>query len=325
VNGETLQGFNDVLAELTRTIDPMTPRQPPVAATVALLTALAASLFAAPARMTSAAASKMTIDGHVDEWPQLEPIEETHVSAAAQNDVRNLYLMIATSDQARRRQMLTSGLAIWFDAEGGKKQRFGIRVPGMMPSFAGVGRRGGGGGGGGGMRPAPPPADPADVRSLPAIEYVEILGPGKDDRRRLELSATKAIQVARSQDDGTLTLELQVPLQKNDASEFAIGARPGGVIGLGLETPKMERPEGGPPGGPGGHPGGGMGGMGGGGGRGGGGGMGGMGGGMGGMGGGRGGHQGGPGGPDGHMERADPLKYWTTVQLATGEATQPNR
>ena len=42
---------------------------------------------------------------------------------------------------------------------------------------------------------------------------------------------------------GTLTLELQIPLQRNDASEHAIGARAGSVIGLGLETPKIERPE----------------------------------------------------------------------------------
>ena len=266
------------------------------AAATILLTAIAARPLAAPVRMNSAAASTITIDGHVDEWPQLEPLEETHVSAAAQNDGRNLYLLIATSDQARRRQLLAAGVIVWLDADGGKKRNFGIRIPGMLFSGAAGGRHG--------PHNEMPPPDLGEARQAPPLSYVEIVGPGKDDRRRLELDATRSIQAARSQTAGTLTLELQIPLQRNDASEHAIGARAGSVIGLGLETPKIERPEGPPPaaGGAGGHHGGGMGGgMGGhgGGGGGGGGGRGGMGG-MGGMGGG--GRGGGPpgGGPGDH-------------------------
>ena len=258
--------------------------------------------------MVSAAASTITIDGHVDEWPQLEPLEETHVSAAAQNDGRNLYLMIATSDQARRRQLLAAGIIVWLDGEGGKKHTFGIRLPGMLFSGPLGGRRGP-------RNEMPPPPDLGDASQVPSLSYVEIVGPGKDDRRRLELDTTRSIQAARSQTAGTLTLELQIPLQRNDASEHAIGTHPGRVIGLGLETPKIERPEepAQGPGGAGGHRGG-MGGFGGHGGGGGGhGGMGGMGG-----GGGRGGGPPGGGGYGDHVERAEPLKYWTTVQLAAG-------
>jgi hypothetical protein len=246
----------------------------------------------------------MTIDGAVDEWPQLEPLEDTHVSAAAQNDGRSLYLMIATSDQARRQQLIAAGLIVWLDAEGGKKRSFGIRIPGLLFSGMGGARRGP-------HNDMPPPAA-GEGRQLPPLTYIEIVGPGKDDRRRLELETTRAIRVARRQAEGTITIELQIPLQRNDGSEHAIGARPGSIVGLGLETPKIERPEGPPPGGhggTGGRPGGGMGGMGGG-----------RGGGGAGGGGGRGGFGGGPGGPPGggheRMERADPMKYWTTVQLA---------
>jgi hypothetical protein len=258
--------------------------------------------------LVSAAASKITVDGHVDEWPQLEPLEETHVSAAAQNDGRNLYLMIATSDQARRRQLLAAGVIVWLDAEGGKKHAFGIRIPGMLFSGPMGGRRG--------PHNEMPPPDLGDARDVSGLSYVELVGPGKDDRRRLELDATRSIQAARSQTAGTLTLELQIPLQRNDASEYAIGTRAGKVIGLGLETPKIERPEepAQGPGGAGGHRGGGGGGGGFGGHGGAGGGHGGMGG-IGGMGGGRGGPPGGGGHGD-RFEHADPLKYWTTVQLA---------
>ena len=96
--------------------------------------------------------------------------------------------------------------------------------------------------------------------------------------------------------------ELKVPLQRADGIEYAVGAKPGALIAIGLETPKWEGPSfaermGGMMGG------GGMGGggMGGGGGRGGGGG-----------GGGRGGGGGGRGG-----EPAKPMNAWALVQLAS--------
>ena len=109
---ETLRFLNDSRAESAIRIDSMRSLRFLAAATI-VLTAIAARPLAAPARMTSAAASKITIDGNVDEWPQLEPLEETHVSAAAQNDGRNLYLLIATSDQARRRQLLAASRPPW--------------------------------------------------------------------------------------------------------------------------------------------------------------------------------------------------------------------
>src|SRR4029450_11240558 len=80
---ETLRSFNDVHDEPAIRIDLMRSFRFLCAAT---LLVLAARPLAAPARLTSAAVSKITIDGLVDEWPQLDPLEDTHVSAAAQND-----------------------------------------------------------------------------------------------------------------------------------------------------------------------------------------------------------------------------------------------
>src|SRR5262245_47972512 len=304
---KTLRVFNDGRLSLAARIELMgiepdrASWRRRLAATVVCVTAFfAATTLASKSHLSSAPADKITVDGLVDEWPQLEPLEETHLSAAVQNDGRSVYLMIATSDQARRRQLMTAGLIVWFDADGGRKRAFGVRIPGVLAGFGGFGR------GGPGSRRVDPPPDTGDGRRLPPFTYVEIVGPGQDDRRRVELAAMRSLQVARSQAAGTLTIELQVPLQPNDASEYAIGARAGSLIGLGFETPKIERPEGPPPnahGGGGGRPGG----MGGHGGRGGGGGM----------GAGRGGPPPGGHGPDGQFERAAPLKYWTTVQLDT--------
>jgi len=108
-----------------------------------------------------------------------------------------------------------------------------------------------------------------------------------------------AVKVGEVQ--GYLVYELKVPLTRTADLPYAIEAKPGALIGFGLETPKMERPsrEG-------------QGGMGGFGGGGGGGGMGGRGGrGGGGMGGRRGG-----GGDRNQSEQAKPLKSWATIQLA---------
>ena len=146
---------------------------------------------------------------------------------------------------------------------------------------------------------------PAGARGL-AIEpigHLEVIGPGKDDRRRLELAFAKTVglDVASRMPEGVLIYEIRVPLSASGGQPYAVRSTPGATIGLGVETGEMPRP-----GGRGGEGGGRQGGMGGGppGGGGGGGGRGG-----GGMGGGRG------GGREG-MRELKPIKAWTIVHLS---------
>ena len=109
------------------------------------------------------------------------------------------------------------------------------------------------------------------------------------------------------QAEGVLTYELKVPLAANDAHPYAVGAKPGALVSVGLEMPKLQMPEG-------------RGREGGGGGRGpGGGGGGGMGGRIGGYGGGMGGGRGGHGGGGGYQqsEQEKPLSGWVELQLAS--------
>jgi hypothetical protein len=87
----------------------------------------------------------------------------------------------------------------------------------------------------------------------PEFTYVEILGPGKDDRRRIELSAESDIAAAGQIDNGTLFFEIKIPLGA------ATGSRPHSLtmaldrpLGLGLETPRLESPQRGQRGGQGG-------------------------------------------------------------------------
>jgi uncharacterized membrane protein YgcG len=233
---------------------------------------------AAPERLPASWATQpATVDGQSAEWAALSPLADSHVSVGVENDGQYLYLVVSTSDQARRQQLAVAGLDIWFDAAGGKKRAFGIRVPGVAPgSMARTDRR----------------DDPQRQVVLPPLAYFEILGPKDDDRRRIDRTTTRAIQIERGFDEGLLALELQVPLMTNDGAPYAIGARSGQLIGLGFETPKIERPEELPPDARGGR--GGRGGF------------------------GRGGHGGGGGrrGGGGEMQHAERLNVWTTVQLA---------
>ena len=212
------------------------------------------------------------------------------------NDDRFLYLTIMATDQLRRRQFATEGLIVWLDGSGKKQQSFGILIPGSrLP----------------GPRPPARSAPQQAVADIPApvVTYFELLGPKRDDRRRIAISADSPITVAAGSREGTLVYELRIPLARAPDRPDAIGTEPGRTIGFGLETPKVERPAG-PEGGPdsaGGRRGGGGGGA------------------RGGMGrGGFGGGRGGPGdagqGPD--RSPAKPLKVWTTMELAPLPSTR---
>jgi len=257
------------------------------------------------------------------EWTELLPFtKKSPFSLAVTNDEHFLYVALDTGTEANIVQMLRQGLIVWLDGQGKKNKRFGIKFPvGVMGGERGTGgpgREGGppsgampGGFGGGGGRsrasgrmesPSPGPMwERAEAEGQ--FKQLEILGADKQ-RRIVSVSTATPIEVGITWVDGVVFYELKVPLAKVDEL-VGIGATPGAIIGIGLETPGVadDRSRGG------------MGGMG----------SGGMGGGMGGggMGGGQmgGGGFGGPGGGRfGGMTQA--VKEWTTVALAAGPAAK---
>ena len=264
----------------------------------------------------------VTVDGSPVDWPgPLVPFNDEPVSIAAANDGESMFVVLTASERAARSQIVRRGLIVWFDSGGKDKKRFGLKFP-IGTGFSEEdfrGRRRGGGGGdgssGGGDREGAPhegspregtqrdAAPPQDASPDPP-NRLEVLGSSKDDARSFTADKAPGIEVKLGQAEGLLTYELKVPLAANDAHPYGIGAKPGAVISVGLEMPKLEMPEGrgregggraGPGGGMGGHGGGGMGGFGG-------------------MGG-RGGHSNGGG-----YERAEqpkPLSGWMAVQLAS--------
>ncbi len=276
-----------------------------VAAVIAGMTTLAAR--AERVRIDSEwRTGAIVVDGTNSEWrrPLVQIDEKTPAALAAANDGEYLYLAITASDSATRAQIMRQGLIVWFDPQGKTNKHFGIRFPVGEP----MGPMRGGPGGRRGM-PAGDRDDPAQRDPAPyePPNRLEVLGPEGDDARSLLPEYATGISVKVGQADGSLFYELKVPLAKSAELPYAIGTKPGALIGIGLETPKIERPS---------EEGGGrsMGipGMGGGGGRGGG-----MSGGRGG-GGGRGMGGGGRGGP----EPAKPMKAWGLLQLAQNRSQE---
>jgi hypothetical protein len=257
----------------------------------------------------------VVVDGKATEWPTLVSIaKDVHFSIAVRNDDRTLFIALITSDAVTALQTLNQGLVVWLDAKGGTRKAFGVHYPiGGSVGAQGEGRS---------RNVGPPDPDAVWNRATSdgRLEVAELLGPEKDEVRTLMLDASPSIRARIGHAEGMLVYELAIPLAVSPDSPEGLGALPGAIVGIGLETPERKAEAGGP-GGRAGGSGGGYGGMGG---RGGGGygGMGGRGGGGygGGGAGGRGSGMGGPGGPFG--QQAKPLKVWTTVQLATPSASK---
>jgi len=293
-------------------------------ALAAVVATVAIAVAAEALRLDSAwSAEAPTIDGKLTEWSSpLVTLGSTPASLGVRNDGESLYVALASSEQATRMMLGAAGFTVWFDPAGKDKKSFGITVPPTMTG--GPGMRGRGPGGPPPDQSGQPPAEtgreggPAGPQgpAVGTITSIEVLGPGKDDKRRLELAYARTIglDVAARVAEGVLVYELRVPLSATEAQPYGVKSVPGATIGLGIESAKLPAPdgrgrEGGrgmggpPPGGP--PPGGGGGGMGGG------------------MGGGgqRGGMGGGPpgGGREG-MREMKPIKAWTIVRLAKGPA-----
>jgi hypothetical protein len=233
---------------------------------------------------------EIRIDGVNTEWTSIDELEKGPGVAVA-NDDTFLYVIVTASDQQTRRE-IGSGVILWFDPTGTKKETFAIGIPGplrhMPPS--------------GGGRSAQPP-EAAMPASVPAesIDDFDVYGPEKGERHWIRMDPAFGVTMAAAMTEGTLVYELQLPLKKTDAHPYAVGAGPGAQLAFAVATPTVAPPHTGGTGGGGGYGGGGRSG------------------GMGRGGGGRGGGMGG-GGQSPTASQPAPIKIWTKLTLASPPA-----
>jgi hypothetical protein len=238
----------------------------------------------------------ITIDGDIRDWQgALQFLEDADLSYGLVNDRQAMYIVLVVGDREVRRQIIMSGMYMWFDPTGEKNKRFGLRFPiGLQEDVTD-------------MMPMMQQQDPSQFQEKfeASAKEMMVIGVHDSDWRRTGVRDVGGIEAAAIADENKLVLEFKVPVTNDGQYGYGIGAYAGSVIGLGIETPEIDFEEmreqmrtakGG-------RGGGGRGGWGGG-------------------GGGRGG--GAPGGtrPSGGQrpERPDPIKVWTTVHLAGGDA-----
>jgi hypothetical protein len=288
------------------------------AALLLIVTVFAGGIVADALRIESAwSAEAPAIDGQLTDWSApLVSLESVPLSIGVRNDGTFLYVALASSEQSTRMMLGAAGFALWWDPAGKDKKSSGITIPPTMAG--GPGMRGRGQFGGPPDQDGQPPSQgappqgqgspplgqsgpprqgqegqpPAGARGpkIEPITHIEVIGPGKGDRRRLELvfAKTVGLDAASRMSEGVLAYEIRVPLSVSDGQTYAVRSTPGGTIGLGIETGQIPRP-----------------------------------GGRGGEGGGRGGGMGGGppgGGREGGMREMKPIKTWIVVHLATPPA-----
>jgi uncharacterized membrane protein YgcG len=167
---------------------------------------------------------ELKVDGTGTEWKDgTTLIPGPQVLVGIKNDRENLYVCLKTSNRITQVQMLALGTTVWIDTEGKKNKTFGIQFPvsGLLQ-----GRR------------FPSQQNSQELQRLidAAQRQFEILGPGKDEHRRVADKQEKGLDVHLGFADGTLTYELKVPLHKTSELAYAIGADPSKPLTIGLET-----------------------------------------------------------------------------------------
>ena len=72
----------------------------------------------------------IVIDGRQNDWDgSLYLLKKANVMVGVRNDSENLYICFITNDQSAQRQIMRSGLTVWFDPSGGSSERYGIKFP----------------------------------------------------------------------------------------------------------------------------------------------------------------------------------------------------
>jgi hypothetical protein len=183
---------------------------------------LSALVVAAPAAVTSSWRTEaVAVDGLPAEWQRLEPLEGGPLVGAA-NDGDFLYLVVAARDPDSIAYLAT-GLIVWLDPAGRRAETFGLRLQGVeQPPLPGM---------------TPNAAAPTST-STTVLDRFDVLGPGRNQRRLVDLNPDLGIEMASSRSENEVAYELKIPLQKTSSHPYAIGTAAGRTIGLGIATPE---------------------------------------------------------------------------------------
>ncbi len=158
----------------------------------------------------------------------LFPLGDRDSYISIKNDDLFLHVAFTTTDPALQDRILKQGIFFWFDQTGGEGRRFGIRYPvawGTMPA----------------SMDAPPGAE-RTVSGSPMAGYgkpgddVEIYTEGYKEYERVGKKDAGGIDVRVAKLSDTLLCQVKIPLRDRARGPYALGAGPGDMIGVGIET-----------------------------------------------------------------------------------------
>jgi hypothetical protein len=184
---------------------------------------------------------EIVVDGdHADWGTALKFVEEENTAAGSINDGESLYICFVTSNQATIAQVLRGGLTIWFSAETEHASKIGlqyplrgrgIRAPGTRPPSDGSGA----------MEPA---EIEARVRGFIAMQREFRILNEENEMLESHMTGSKgAFQVSVGFEAGQLVYEMKAPLTHSIEAPVALGAVPGGLVRVHLESELPDRSE----------------------------------------------------------------------------------
>ena len=173
----------------------------------------------------------ITVDGEAGDWQgRLQFLEDANLSYGLANDARSLYVVLVVGDRQVRRQIVMSGLYLWFDRSAEKNKRFGIRFPiGLQEDVDDVTAL---------LREQDP--NKLSESFAESVQEMLVIGPQDRSWRRASVGTVDGIETAAKADPNKLVLEFKVPVTNDGEYGYGIGALPGDVIGLGVETPTLD-------------------------------------------------------------------------------------
>jgi hypothetical protein len=189
----------------------------------------------------------ITIDG-IDagnEWDNARNyFDDKKVTLGVVNGADTVYVRVSTTDLMMQRQILMSGLTVWFDEHSGRNKKIGVHFPvgvrGGESQMPGIDVQGEGASLPG--RNLPPGVEDVQAQIQKLIDAsqmtVELIGPGQNDRTTESIVDVRryGIQCKLGYAKGSLVYELQIPLMREESCPCGISLKRAGAFGLGLET-----------------------------------------------------------------------------------------
>ncbi len=173
--------------------------------------------------------SSIVIDGKDNDWNDslIYYVEDLDGVAGIVNDDSSLFIMFRFGDPELLRKIMIGGAALWWNAEGKKKQDFGIRFPGTFKP--------------GSFREMAEQRGNMEQNMDMAAGSVELITPVFWDKKidkKYSWSEINGIAASAGMVNGILCYEFRIPLNKTNP--YALNVKPGQKFRLCFELGGLE-------------------------------------------------------------------------------------